>query len=168
MRRILCIVAIVFLLAPFSTFAASGTLPWDTGGLIPPDDSDSGWNIGDPDGDTDIYYRAGDKDSDGGTDISDLQHALIALGYLNGSADGQYGKGTAKAVKEYQHAKNYEATGQVTYDQYWEILDAAETKQEEPDTQGIIDQINRIKDEQVLQAISEAVASRIEAIGNSN
>ena len=156
MKRSICLI-VLLLLFPISSLAA-------TGGLLPPDDSGSSWNIGDSGDDTDIYYRAGDKDSDGYTDIADLQQALITLGYLTGSADGQYGKGTMKAVKAFQRANSYDATGQVTYDQYWEILDAAESKQGEPNIQSIIDQINLVTDKESLQDIREVVTARLDSI----
>ena len=39
-----------------------------------------------------------------GTQVKYLQRALIGLGYLNGTADGQYGSKTAEAVRDYQRA----------------------------------------------------------------
>jgi len=39
---------------------------------------------------------------DGTTRVSDLQNALISLGYLDGEADGSYGSRTAAAVEAFQ------------------------------------------------------------------
>lgn len=61
-------------------------------------------------------YKLGERElRDGctGSDVVDLQKALIALGYSCGScgADGEYGSDTAKAVKKFQTAKGLPATG---------------------------------------------------------
>ena len=44
------------------------------------------------------------KKGSSGTQVKYLQRALIGLGYLNGTADGQYGSKTAEAVRDYQRA----------------------------------------------------------------
>ena len=46
-----------------------------------------------------------------GTQVKYLQQALIGLGYLSGSADGQYGSGTTEAVRKYQKAFGLSADG---------------------------------------------------------
>ena len=53
------------------------------------------------------------KDGCIGSDVRDLQKALIAQGYSCGScgADGEFGPDTAKAVKKFQTAKGLSATG---------------------------------------------------------
>lgn len=43
--------------------------------------------------------------------VQALQQQLIDLGYLSGSADGIFGKNTAKAVRAFQNACGQEATG---------------------------------------------------------
>ena len=51
--------------------------------------------------------RVGSK----GSEVKSLQQKLISLGYLNGKADGIYGKMTAEAVRAYQRAKKLTADG---------------------------------------------------------
>lgn len=51
------------------------------------------------------------KKGSSGTQVKQLQQALIGLGYLTGSADGQYGAKTAEAVKKYQRAYDLSADG---------------------------------------------------------
>ena len=46
-----------------------------------------------------------------GEEVEALQAALISLGYLDGTADGAYGGGTAEAVRKFQEANGLEATG---------------------------------------------------------
>ena len=46
-----------------------------------------------------------------GEEVEALQAALISLGYLDGTADGAYGSGTAEAVRKFQEANGLEATG---------------------------------------------------------
>ena len=43
--------------------------------------------------------------------VQAMQQQLIDLGYLNGKADGIFGKNTAKAVRAFQNACGMEATG---------------------------------------------------------
>ena len=47
-----------------------------------------------------------------GDAVKALQQKLIELGYLDGKADGIYGKGTAGAVKAFQAAEGLEQTGE--------------------------------------------------------
>lgn len=49
-----------------------------------------------------------------GEEVLALQQRLIALGYLNGSADGDFGGQTQGAVQALQNAHGFEATGVVT------------------------------------------------------
>ena len=49
-----------------------------------------------------------------GEEVLALQQRLIALGYLNGSADGDFGSRTQGAVQALQNAHGLEATGVVT------------------------------------------------------
>ena len=53
------------------------------------------------------------KDGCIGSDVRELQKALIAQGYSCGScgADGEFGADTKKAVKKFQTAKGLSATG---------------------------------------------------------
>lgn len=46
-----------------------------------------------------------------GTQVRYLQQALIGLGFLSGTADGQYGPATAEAVRKYQKAYGLSADG---------------------------------------------------------
>ncbi len=46
-----------------------------------------------------------------GETVVPLQEGLIDLGFLEGSADGDFGPGTSKAVRAFQEAFNLEATG---------------------------------------------------------
>ena len=55
-------------------------------------------------------YRILQK-GDEGNNVKALQEALIELGYLNGAADGKFGKGTEEAVIAFQQKNNYPATG---------------------------------------------------------
>ena len=49
-----------------------------------------------------------------GHDVMVLQMRLIQLGYLNGKADGSFGKQTAKALSAYQSANHHKADGIAT------------------------------------------------------
>lgn len=54
-----------------------------------------------------------------GDSVKEIQEAMIDLGYLSGSADGQFGGVTEDAVKAYQAANGIEATGivdEITYE----------------------------------------------------
>lgn len=54
-----------------------------------------------------------------GEDVAQVQQRLIELGYLTGTADGQYGMQTAKAVEQFQKTNGLSVTGTVnqkTYD----------------------------------------------------
>jgi len=54
--------------------------------------------------------QSGDK----GLTVRRLQQRLIDLGYLTGTADGDFGGGTASAIKRYQAAIGYNQTGVAT------------------------------------------------------
>ena len=78
-----------------------------------------------------INYTVGDyKD-----DIAKVQERLIALGYLEGIADGEFGDMTAEAVKSFQLANNMAATGVVEQNTYEAIFSesAIAAKKSEPD-----------------------------------
>ena len=49
---------------------------------------------------------------DSGNDVKSVQTRLIALGFLSGSADGQYGSGTAAAMKAFQQMNSLTASGE--------------------------------------------------------
>lgn len=53
-----------------------------------------------------------------GSDVVALQEKLILLGFLEGKADGIFGYGTEKAVKEFQSVNKLKATGQVGWEEY--------------------------------------------------
>ena len=55
-------------------------------------------------------YRILQK-GDEGSNVKALQEALIELGYLKGTADGKFGKGTEEAVIAFQQKNDYPATG---------------------------------------------------------
>lgn len=48
-----------------------------------------------------------------GSDVVAVQEKLIFLGYLEGKADGIFGYGTEKAVKEFQKVNKLKVTGQI-------------------------------------------------------
>ncbi|MFZ7131635.1 MAG: peptidoglycan-binding domain-containing protein [Eubacteriales bacterium] len=56
-----------------------------------------------------VVYKKGKK----GDIIKEYQNKLISLGYLQGTADGQYGNNTANAVKAYQEENDLEANGTI-------------------------------------------------------
>ena len=51
------------------------------------------------------------RKNDSGTNVAQLQEALIQLGYLSGKADGNYGDKTVSAVKAFQKANGLTADG---------------------------------------------------------
>ena len=51
--------------------------------------------------------RQGDK----GQDVKQLQEQLIKLGYLSGAADGDFGKKTAQAVRDFQVCNHLKEDG---------------------------------------------------------
>ena len=53
-----------------------------------------------------------------GEDVKEIQERLIELGYLQGKADGDFGKKTEEAVKAFQQNKGLELTGEVYQDDY--------------------------------------------------
>ena len=58
------------------------------------------------------------KQGDKNDDVKSLQKVLISLGWLSGSADGDYGPKTVAAVKAYQEAAGLPVTGECNYDTY--------------------------------------------------
>ena len=65
---------------------------------------------------------------DSGERVAALQKRLIALGYLSGSADGEYGKKTQDAVKAYQKAAGLEQTGVCDYKTYESMTSSSAPK----------------------------------------
>ena len=77
-----------------------------------------------------MKYSTGDYSDD----ILKIQERLIALGYMDGEADGEYGSMTETAVKSFQTANGLEATGiveQTTYDKLFSDDAVAAKKTEE-------------------------------------
>ena len=58
------------------------------------------------------------KKGDNNDDVRQLQKRLIALGYLSGSADGDFGSNTEAAVIAYQKAAGLFVTGECDYSTY--------------------------------------------------
>lgn len=58
------------------------------------------------------------KQGNKNNDVKALQKVLISLGWLSGSADGDYGPKTVSAVKAYQDAAGLPVTGECDYDTY--------------------------------------------------
>ena len=56
-----------------------------------------------------------------GDQVKDIQSRLIALGFLEGGADGRYGEGTERAVKAFEAARDMPQTGVVTQRVYDEM-----------------------------------------------
>ncbi|MGJ4849804.1 peptidoglycan-binding protein [Bacillota bacterium Meth-B3] len=56
-----------------------------------------------------------------GDQVKDIQSRLIALGFLEGGADGRYGEGTERAVKAFEAAQDMPQTGVVTQRVYDEM-----------------------------------------------
>ena len=80
---------------------------------IPPEedeggDDDVGEDITDPNGIPERNLSEGDS----GNDVKSVQKRLIELGFLSGSADGQYGSGTAAAMKAFQQMNDLTANGE--------------------------------------------------------
>lgn len=53
-----------------------------------------------------------------GSDVVAVQEKLILLGFLEGKADGIFGYGTEKAVKEFQKVNGLKVTGQIGWEEY--------------------------------------------------
>ena len=53
------------------------------------------------------------KNGSRGDDVREIQEKLIALGYLDGKADGIFGPKTEGAVLAYQKDRNLDETGMV-------------------------------------------------------
>lgn len=66
---------------------------------------------------TKYVLKQGDKNDD----VKALQRVLISLGYLSGSADGDFGPKTASALKAYQNAAGLPVTGECDYETYLSI-----------------------------------------------
>jgi peptidoglycan hydrolase-like protein with peptidoglycan-binding domain len=55
--------------------------------------------------------------------IAQIQHALKSFGYDSGISDGNLGKNTRKAIKEFQIAKGISPTGKIDSRTYFELLE---------------------------------------------
>ena len=79
-----------------------------------------------------LKYATGDYNDD----IYKIQERLIALGYMTGEADGEYGSMTEVAVKNFQTANGLEATGIIEQDTYDKLFAdgavAAKTEEAKP------------------------------------
>ncbi len=73
-----------------------------------------------------------------GEAVKEVQEALIDLGYLAGSADGQFGAMTEEAIKAYQSANAIEATGIVDETTYEKIKASLEEYMSENIPEGMI------------------------------
>ena len=62
-----------------------------------------------------------------GEDVAQVQQRLIELGYLTGTADGQYGMQTAQAVEQFQKTNGLSVTGTVNQKTY-DLLFSEEAK----------------------------------------
>lgn len=67
----------------------------------------------------------GARDGDGSDDIKNIQERLSELGYLSGAADGVFGSGTEKALKEFQKNNGLDATG-VADEETLEVLESSD------------------------------------------
>lgn len=65
------------------------------------------------------------KQGDKNDDVKALQKVLISLGWLSGSADGDYGPKTVSAVKAYQDAAGLPVTGECDYDTYLSLTSSS-------------------------------------------
>ena len=86
-----------------------------------------------------IELKLGDRDVAGDVAyIVYLQNRLIELGYLTGSADGAYGKGTEEAVRKFQKdngiSQNGEANVRTLEAIYADVLAANATPEPTPET----------------------------------
>ena len=82
------------------------------------------------DEDAELKLATGDYSDE----IAKVQERLIALGYLSGEADGEFGAMTEEAVKSFQTANGLEATGVIEQETYDLLFSNAAVKKavEEP------------------------------------
>ena len=78
-------------------------------------------------------YEAVKRGSSGNT-VVEIQNRLIALGYLASGADGKFGSGTEKAVKDFQESNQLDASGIVDKATYDKIISVDAREKEEPFT----------------------------------
>lgn len=71
-----------------------------------------------------------------GTQVKYLQQALIGLGFLSGSADGQYGPATTEAVRRYQSAYGLSADGSAGPDTMTSLKNTVAALQSDLKTRG--------------------------------
>ena len=65
------------------------------------------------------------KRGDSGEDVVTIQKRLIELNYLSGSADGSFGSGTEKAVREFQAANGTTETGIIDENTYNALMESS-------------------------------------------
>ena len=92
-------------------------------------DSNGAVEVQDVDGANEVIVIA--QLGDNNEEVKNVQEMLIRLGYLNGSADGDFGNKTKEAVMTYQTDKGFEADGIVTQ-QLYDILKADYAAAPEP------------------------------------
>ncbi|MBO7670250.1 MAG: peptidoglycan-binding protein, partial [Oscillospiraceae bacterium] len=113
MRRILCVMAAIMLLAAMLSqtgLAISGQEALF--GSDAPAESTGGAASAGSDNTSYPTLRPGDRDGDDSTAyIVFMQNRLIELGYLGDSANGTYGENTEKAVLAFQRNNNLPETG---------------------------------------------------------
>lgn len=63
-----------------------------------------------------------------GETVRDIQTALISNAYLEGKADGIFGKNTDAAVKNFCEANNMEYDGTINFERYVAIMESAKTE----------------------------------------
>lgn len=86
---------------------------------IPPEeDEDETQNPGEDSTDPNGIPERNLSQGDSGNDVKSVQTRLIALGFLSGSADGQYGSGTAAAMKAFQQMNGLTADGEGNLNTY--------------------------------------------------
>jgi len=66
--------------------------------------------------------------------IAQIQHALKNFGYDSGVIDGNLGKNTRKAIKEFQIAKGISPTGKIDSRTYFELLENPKVETKETKT----------------------------------
>lgn len=107
-----------------------------------------------------MCYQNGDY----GDEIVPIQERLIALGYLNDTADGGYGENTEAAVKDFQNANGLVATGildQATYDALFadSAIKNPRAKAEDTEDKDDEDEDEKVEEPTVAQRISTAATT---------
>lgn len=115
-----------------------------------------------------ILMQKGSK----GDDVKKLQENLIALGYLSGKADGDFGNGTQKAVMAYQKANGLPEDGNVTQSLLDRIEQEVSTLPPKPISFTAVDlhkkfEQNKIAAESELVGVTIEVSGKIDSIDSS-